>query len=176
MDRLISDEQFLLLLTSHQRRLMGYLQALVPNRSDAEELLQEANLYLCRHAEEFHSGTNFTAWALKIAYFRVLDWRERRSRDRLVFDDSLLERLAHEAQSLDTQANRHQEALEGCLKKLAPAEHELITQFYGELNATPQSLAERVGRSLNGLYVSVHRIRAKLFDCIQRTLAAEERT
>jgi len=172
---LIGNEQFLLLLTSHQRRLMGFLQTLVPNRSDAEDLLQEANLYICRHADEFQAGTGFTAWALKIAHFRVLEWRERQSRDRLVFDELLIEQLAITAQSIDVQVDRHQEALDGCLKKLAPAEYELVTQFYGKLDATPRSLAERAGRSLKGLYVSVHRIRLRLFDCVQRALSAEER-
>ena len=174
MDRLMHNEEFLMQLTSHQRRLMGYLQALVPNRSDAEELLQEANLYLCRHADEFQPGTKFTAWALKIAHYRVLEWRERCSRDRLVFDDSVLEHLALVAQSADVPIDRHQEALEQCLQKLVPREYELITQYYGVQTATPQSLALRLGRSLSGLYVAVHRIRGKLLDCVERTLAAEE--
>src|SRR5437773_2214535 len=111
-----------MLLTSHQRRLMGYLQALVQNRSDAEELLQETNLYICRHAAEFQPGTDFNAWALRIAHFRMLEWRKRQSRDRLVFDDSMLERLAVAAQSVDTQADRRRDALEGCLERLTPDE------------------------------------------------------
>jgi RNA polymerase sigma-70 factor (ECF subfamily) len=164
-----------MLLTSHQRRLMGYMQALVVNRSDAEELLQETNLQICRHADEFQPGTDFSAWALRIAHFRVLEWRKYRSRDRLVFDDSLLERVAIAAQSGDTKIDRRQQALDGCLEKLTPHERQMVTQFYGDLNSTPQGLADRIGRSLKSLYVSVHRIRARLFDCVQRTLTAEDR-
>jgi RNA polymerase sigma-70 factor (ECF subfamily) len=175
MDGLINNEQFLVLLTSHQRRLMGYIRALVPNKADAEEVLQEVNLHVCRHADEFQPDTNFAAWALRIAHFCVLTWRERRSRDRLVFDDSMLERLAVAAGSFEMRDDRRQHALEECLEKLAPQERELVTQFYGEQDASPQSLAQRIGRSLKGLYVSVHRIRAKLFGCIERALAAEDR-
>jgi RNA polymerase sigma-70 factor, ECF subfamily len=175
MDGLVDNDQFLTLLTSHQRRLAGYLRALVSNRADTEELLQEVNLYICRHADDFKLGTDFAAWVLKIAHFRVLAWRQRQSRDRLVFDDSLVEQLAVEIRSVDTPSERRRDALERCLKKLPPPEHELITQLYGDPKTTPQCLAERLGRSLNAIHISVHRIRARLFDCIQRTLAAEGR-
>src|SRR5262245_45852313 len=110
---------------------MGYVRALVPNKSDAEEILQEVNLYICRHADEFQADTNFAAWAIRIAHFTVLAWRERQTRDRLVFDDSILERLATVSASFDMQDDRRQAALETCLEKLTSREHVLITQFYG---------------------------------------------
>lgn len=174
MDGLIGNEQFLILLTSHQRRLAGYLRTLVPNRTDAEEVLQEVNLHLCRHAGEFQMGTDFAAWSLRVAHFRVLRWRERRSRDRLLFDDDLIERLAVAAQSLDAQGEGQLAALEKCLAKLASREYELITQLYSTPDATPQGVAGQVGRSAKGIYTSLKRIRLKLLECIQRTLSAEE--
>ena len=176
MDQLNGNEQFLTLLTSHQRRLIGYLRMLVPNRTDAEEILQEVNLHICRHADEFQPGTDFGAWALRIAHFCVLTWRERRSRDRLVFDNSTLERLAATAHTFDAHDDRFQEALEACLQKLAPREHQLITGLYNDPDATPQSMAEQIGRSAKGIYVLLRRIRMKLLECIQRTLAVEDRS
>jgi RNA polymerase sigma-70 factor (ECF subfamily) len=175
VDGLIDNEQFLTLLTAHQRRLRGYICALIANRADAEEVLQEVNLYVCQHSEEFAAGTNFAAWVLKISHFCVLKWRDRRSRDRIVYDDSLLEQLATSAHSFALQGDRRREALHGCLGKLAPHDHDLVTQLYGDAETTPQSLAERVGRSTKGIYESLNRIRLKLLDCIQRTLAAEDR-
>lgn len=174
MDGITVSEQFLKLLTSHQRRLAGYVRTLVVNRADGEEILQEANLYICRHAHEFQPGTDFAAWALRVAHFCVLTWRARQSRDRLVFDDSLLERLSIAVQPRDTQSEGRREALEECLKKLVPQEHELITQLYRDTEITPQRLAERFGKSTNAIYITVHRIRMRLFNCIQRTLAAEK--
>jgi RNA polymerase sigma-70 factor (ECF subfamily) len=174
VDVVIDHQQFLTLLTSHQRRLVGYVRALVPNRTDAEEVLQEVNLYVCQHEDEFQAGTNFAAWVLKVAHFCVLKWRDRRVRERIVFDDALIERLAVAAKSFETQEDRRQSALDACLEKLEPLDRKLVTEFYGELGATPQSLADQIGRSVNGLYVSVYRLRIRLFDCIRRTLAAED--
>lgn len=174
MAGIIDNEQFLLHLTGHQRRLVGYLRMLVPNRDDAEEVLQETNLYLCRHADEFQLGTDFNAWALKVAHFCVLTWRGRQSRDRLIFDDALLGQLAIAAKGFDANANRHQSALESCLKKLSPAEHEMITSLYSNPEATPQNIAASVGKSPKGIYVLLKRIRLKLMACVERTLVAED--
>ena len=40
------------------------------------------------------SPTNFNAWACRIAYFRVLNYRRKKSREKLVFDDDVLDYLA----------------------------------------------------------------------------------
>jgi hypothetical protein len=45
------DEQIVHLITRHQRQLAVYVRSLVPQRADAEEVLQEVNLsrfQLCR--------------------------------------------------------------------------------------------------------------------------------
>jgi RNA polymerase sigma-70 factor (ECF subfamily) len=175
MGKQVENSQFLTLLTTHQRRLIGFLRTLVPNRNDAEEILQEVNVYIWEHADEFEPGTDFAAWALKIAHFCVLTARKRQSRDRLLFDDTLFDRLSATAYSLDPQRSRHKDALESCLQKLRSRERELITQLYSEAAISPQTLAQRLGRSVKGLYVSIYRIRVKLLECIERTLTAEDR-
>jgi RNA polymerase sigma-70 factor (ECF subfamily) len=176
MEKIVLNEQFLELLTSHQKRLAGYLRMLVPNRIDAEEVFQETNLYICRHADDFQLGTDFSAWVLKVAHFCVLTWRERRSRDRLTFDDSLLEQLATSAQTAINRSDRRRDALEACLDKIPPQDRSLVMQLYNDPEMTPQGLAAMVGRSTKGIYESLTRIRLRLLDCVRRTLAAEDRS
>jgi RNA polymerase sigma-70 factor (ECF subfamily) len=77
-----SSEHIVQLLTNAQQQLTRYVRTLVPNRSDAEEVLQETNLFVWRHADEFEVGTNFAAWVCKIAYYQVLTFRKRQSRSR----------------------------------------------------------------------------------------------
>lgn len=175
MNGIVASEEFLTLLTGHQRRLAGYVRALVPQRADADEVLQEVNLYLCRHAADFELGTDFAAWAMRMAHFRVLQWRDRRSRDKLVFDAVLLEHLAVAAQSLDLDVDRRRAALEDCLKQLSSQDYELVHQlFFGEAAMTPARLAESMGRSAKGIYASLNRVRMRLFDCVRRKLARED--
>ncbi len=89
------------LLTGVQQLLTRYVRTLVPNRADAEEVLQETNLFIWRNADQYELGTNFTAWVCRIAYYQVLSHRKRQVRSRLHFSDALVEQLApHAAMAL----------------------------------------------------------------------------
>ena len=81
-----SQRQFVRLMTKHERLVYGYILSLVPNWADADEILQETNIRLWEEFDKFVLGTNFAAWALRVAHFQVLTWRKRVSRSRLVFD------------------------------------------------------------------------------------------
>ena len=52
-----AQKQLMLLMTQHQRRIFGYLYTLVPDRHDAEDLLQETSLVICEKFHEFRPGT-----------------------------------------------------------------------------------------------------------------------
>src|SRR2546430_12593207 len=64
-------KRLMVLMTRHQRQIFSYIYVLVPNRSDAEDLLQETSLVICEKFHEFREGTDFVAWACQIAYWRV---------------------------------------------------------------------------------------------------------
>ena len=84
-------EEFVRLLTEAQGPVYGYLLTLIPDRNRARDLLQETNITLWKKAATFEEGTNFNAWACKIAYFHVLSFRRKMAREKLVFDDDILE-------------------------------------------------------------------------------------
>ena len=162
------------LMAGHQQRLSGYIRALVPTRDDAEDVLQEVNLFIWRHGQEFQRGTNFTAWAYQIARFHVLNFRKRRRAGSIHFSDAVMEQMAvSAATSADFAASRLQ-ALEQCMEKLSDKDRALVGLRYRE-GATTQSVAEQIGRSVKGVYHSLNRIRASLLECIQRNLAREAR-
>ena len=75
-------DAFVRLLGQNQRRIFLYVMSLVPNWNDAEEIIQETNLVLWREFARFELGTNFTAWACKVALHQVLAWRKRVKRNR----------------------------------------------------------------------------------------------
>jgi uncharacterized repeat protein (TIGR01451 family) len=55
--------------------------------------LQETSVALWEMFDEFEEGTNFLGWACRIAYFRILRYREKKKRDRLHFDPEFLDTL-----------------------------------------------------------------------------------
>jgi RNA polymerase sigma-70 factor (ECF subfamily) len=161
------------LMASHQQRLTGYIRSLVPDRADAEDVLQEVNLFIWRHGDEFEPGSNFAAWVFRIARYHVLDFRKRRVA-KIRFSDAVVQQLAESAAEGTNFGSSRLHALEQCLQKLPEKDQTLVRLRY-EPDATTLSVAERSGRSLKGVYNSLNRIRTVLLECIQRTLAKEAR-
>src|SRR3974390_2916858 len=87
-------KELVALLTQHQRRIFSYIYTLVPDRPDAEDLLQETNLIICEKFDEFEQGTDFAAWACQIAYWRVRYSRQKFARSKVVFDQDIVDALA----------------------------------------------------------------------------------
>ena len=75
----LSDE-FILELTQVQQRLLSYIYRRVANREQAQEVLQQTNLVLCRKADDFELGTNFNAWAFAVAHYQILSHRKNVAR------------------------------------------------------------------------------------------------
>lgn len=167
-------EQFVQLLTEHQRRLYAYVFSLLGNAADADEVLQETNLALWRKLDAFQPGSSFGAWSARVAYFEVLGFRKRRGRERLSFEPELLETLAAESAARLDQFDARRRALAHCLTKLSPRDRDLLARRY-ELGNSAAEVAEQLGRTAQATYQALHRIRLNLSLCIRRTLAAEER-
>jgi RNA polymerase sigma-70 factor (ECF subfamily) len=166
-------ERFVRLLAKCQRQVFLYALGLVQNAADAEEILQETNLVLWRKFDQYQPGTDFGRWACRIAHFEVLKFRERRAREQRLFTSEFIEALAVESEDSLEELDARREALARCLGKLRNTDRQLVLRRYQE-HATTQSVAEALGRSVQGTRKSLHRIRTALLACIERTLAAEE--
>lgn len=159
-------------VTESQRVLHAFILTLAPDFSDAEDILQETNLVLWEKQAEFTPGTDFRAWAFRIARYQVMAHRKRQSRSRLVFDEVLMERLAKVAAGNSEAFDARREALAGCLKKLAPEQQQLLAQRYGE-SLSGGAIAESLGVTPDAVYQTLHRTRDALLRCIRRALRAE---
>ncbi|MEX0718198.1 MAG: sigma-70 family RNA polymerase sigma factor [Planctomycetaceae bacterium] len=166
-------EEFVQLFTRHQRRLYLYVLSLIGDPVEAEEVLQETNVVIWSKFDQFEKGTNFHAWACRIATYQVLKHRERRQRDKLYFSDDFIQTIAAEGRFDSDQSDLRRVALVECLKKLRERDRELIRQRYAP-GETGKGIAERLGRPANSVYQSLGRIRRTLLECITRRLAAAE--
>ncbi len=160
-------EDFVRLMTEHQGRLFAYILSLVGDPDQANDVLQEANIVLWRDSKEFRPGTNFKAWAFRVAHFQVMAFRQRQIRDRLVFEDDLVEALASGAREADEIFEARQQRLAGCLGKLTPEHRELIRRRYTE-GESLQTIAEDRGMTPNALMQALFRLRQVLMQCVAR--------
>ena len=89
------------------------------------------------------------------------------------FTSEFIEALAVDSEESLDELDARREALAECLEKLRKTDRQLVLHRYQE-HATTRSVAEALGRSVQGTRKSLHRIRMALLACIERTLAAEE--
>ena len=169
------DDRFVALLIGVQKQLARYVRALVPNGSDAEEVLQETNLFLWHHAAEYEPGTNFAAWASTIAHYQVLSYRKRQARARRRFSDVLVEELAATVVRNADWQNDDLEAFQRCFAKLSEQDRVLVGLRY-EPGATVENIAKTVGRSSAAVYKALGRIRTWLLECMRRGLSEKGRS
>jgi RNA polymerase sigma-70 factor (ECF subfamily) len=145
---------------------------LLPAWADVDEVMQETSLVAWRKFERFVPGTNFLAWVATIARFEALDHLRRRGREQLIFSDALADLMAREAVDEADALERERRALDRCLAKLDSAQRELLLLAY-QPGARIQEVAVRAGRSVQGYYKSVQRLRARLLACIEGELRRE---
>ncbi len=165
-------ESFVHALLECQNALRAYVTALVMDPNEADDVVQETNVVLCRQADEFPTINNFTAWACRIAFFEVLSSRKRRQRDRLLFDDALLALVAQDLPRFVEDVNLRQRWLDLCMAELPEAQRQLILKRYGP-NGAVKILAAELGRPVGSVQQSLYRIRLTLMECVQKKMEGE---
>lgn len=168
-----SRKLFVRLLTQHERRVYGYILKMVVNWSDADEILQETNVRLWEEFDRFEPGTDFAAWAIRVAHYQVLTWRKKRDRSRLVFGERAVQALADEQDRPGVSEDVRQAALAACLQRLSVNNRDLISRCYAG-TSTIHDVAIQLGRSTQSVYKAVQRVRVSLQKCIEGRLALED--
>ena len=164
--------QFVTELTRAQFDLFAFVSMLLGNRDAAKDVLQEANVALLRHAAEYDVRRPFLPWAKAFAYNQVRAYLKRESRERLVFDDALVDAVADDASAVSVESGRMMDLLDLCLKRLAEAQKRLIQDRYFRRESVT-AIAKRLRRSEISVYVQIHRIRRALGACIEDRMNVE---
>jgi len=163
--------EFVSLLTEHQADLWAFIISQLPGSPDVGDVLQKTNLTLWTKQADFELGTNFRAWAFAIARFEVLAHLKKNKRGSwLVFNDDLLETIAEESELAIPESTTRLSLLEQCMQKLKPNHRDLLQHRYQSKEGL-ESYSRQVGRSVSSLSVTLHRVRAKLRECIDLGLS-----
>jgi len=168
-------DDYLRQFVSAETKLRAYVRTLVLNRQDAEDILQEVAIVMWRKYSQFTPGTNFIAWACRVAYHEVLHNRRRHDRSRLEFNDDLLRQIADEAEATVAEQDVREYALKGCMEKLPGTDLSLLRERYWK-GVSGKALAQLLGRSESFVSRALGRIYIRLLDCIHKTLQMQENT
>lgn len=164
--------EFVQRLTAAQFALQAYLTALVGNLEDAKDILQDVNMTLWKEAGKYDFSRPFLPWAKTVAWYQVKTFRTLRSRDRLLFDEALLERVAVESDDNEDDMRQMLDALERCVERLTADQKALIRQRYMQ-GCAVNVIAKSMRRSADAVSMLLYRIRDKLGQCVEQTLAEE---
>ncbi len=168
-------DEFVDLLQRATGRILTYINALLLNWDDAEDVFQEVCVVLWRKFDEYRPGSNFLAWSLRIAQNKAMDFQKGRARRRTFFTPQLQDTLMAEiARPDDAAAEAGLDALAGCMEELSAGDRDLVRLCYGE-GVRVRRLAAQLDRSPQSVHNSLRRIRATLLECIQRVIDREDR-
>lgn len=169
-----ADAAFLKLLAQHERQLAACVHAFLPVWQDAEEVLQETRLVLWRQFGDFRPGSDFLAWARTVARNLARNRLRQNGTARRMLADDVAEALIYEMARPIEREDRRLAALTKCTESLAEESRDLLRRCYVE-GMKIKEISESVGRSLNGTYMAICRIRRNLMACIERRMAQEDR-
>ena len=173
-DGLSEHERFVQDTIACQGMLYAFILTLTADRDWADEVLQETNVALLRKEDQFEPGSNFKAWACSVAYYQVLTSRKARGRNRVVFDETLINTLSAEVQDNVDSHDARRRALRQCLATLSSSQKSLLTRRYQGDSVT--RIATDLGRSVGTISQTLYRARQALKECILGKLAAGDAT
>lgn len=162
-------EEFLHLLMASQYKIRAYIAVLVPNYSDADDIMQETIAIMWRKFNEFERGTNFGGWGARIAYLNTRHYYRKKAKYAIWSDMRLFEQFADVAMK---QSDHHEErlsALRECSRKLGDNERKLLHLRY-ELNKSIKDIAAAADRNAKYYYRVFGRIHTLLFKCVHKVL------
>lgn len=155
----------------HVAEITYFVLSLVPNPSEADDVVQETFLTVTAKANDFTDGTNFKAWVFAIARFKIREHWRKQNRESSRLSDAAIELLAAEA--AEGEETRDDPELAGalakCLKKLAPKARLLVESVYRD-GMKPREAAGQVGWTANAVYVALSRARLDLRNCLRKQL------
>ena len=158
-------EYFLFLLTPVQGRIYAYILSRWPNKSDADDIMQESISILWRKFHTYEPGTEFLAWAFTVTKFVISGFKRKHKRDPIQFSPETLEVVNEQAGSYLQEYDFELEALRDCLKKLSPDAVSLLKCKY-EDGWTSKQIASRFGMSLRTFYRNIAKTHAVLLRCM----------
>lgn len=162
----IEHRRFVSLLVPNQKRIQAFILTLVPNVNNAEDIYQETLSTMWDKFSTFEKGTDFVAWGVTIAKYKVLEFRAKQQKNKVQFTDKIYGMLESVATSNMSIANDRLDALKNCVHKLSAKEKELLKMRYS-LDLSFRKMSLRVGKTSPAIYRIMASIHSKLALCVR---------
>lgn len=163
-------------LTDAQRDIHQYIAAaLAVYPCDVDDVVQDTNYAIIARAEEYQPERPFLPWAILFARNQILAYLKKKKREKLVFDDELLnlyEKSVFAADSEPMSLSQQMSYLPACLEKLPERQRQLVNRHYLHGHTLVQ-IAREERKPESTLQMALFRARKALADCITRLCKIE---
>ncbi len=168
MDR---QEEYLKLLFGCELEIRAFIGSIVRRPHDADDIFQEVALTLWKEFSRYDRGKPFGAWARGIAAVKLMQRWDQTKRLPVVLSPEAIEAVSRAFDRAETPASREGEALEHCLDQLPDKSRQLLALRY-ERSLTIEQIAQELQATLDAVYQSLSRLRARLQECVNRRLSS----
>ena len=162
------NQRFVRLFAVNEPAIRSFVRKMVPRRDDVCDVIQDVAVVLWRKFDPSCGDLDFRKFAFSVAHYEVLAWRRDRARDRHLLDEDVLMALAEECVETEDLLAAQREALKTCMEKLTNPQRKLLLAAYGAKGSV-QQLAQQSGRSTQGIYQWLYRMRIMLLACVRKT-------
>jgi RNA polymerase sigma-70 factor (ECF subfamily) len=165
------------LLMRHHTALYAFVFACVRSHHDTEDILQNVSATVVESIDQLRDETGFLPWSREIARRSTLAYCRKKRREQPL-DPELIQHLAEAADVLEQEQPTapFAEALTACLEGLPAESRRVMALRYDDAFVDTETLARKLGRSVQALYAHVKRVKTALRDCVERRLATELQT
>lgn len=170
--RPLTHEQFIRLFLASERELLRYVMALLPNASDARDVMQDTAVALWLAIEKYDQQKPFVPWACRFALNEARMHLRSESRRRRLIEEDVAALLDERRLEIAAPLDIRREHLRDCLRRLQEDQRRLVRAYYFE-DETIDSLASSFGRGAEAIYKALQRARQALHRCIEQKLQTE---
>ena len=167
----MSRKMNLLVFIKYQQHLFNFILTLVPNYSDAEDILQKSAAIMWDKFDTFDRNTTF--WhGRKVIRYNISNYYKTKKKE-FRLDDDLLETLCLAQERSSEHFEDQRAALRICMGKLGRVDRDLLQLRYYQ-GVTVQDIARKINKPASILYRRISAICVLLQRCITRTLRYKE--
>ena len=158
------------ILTQYQSMIQAYAYAIVRDHHLAEDVYQEVATIVASRSDGLPDDDGLLPWLREIARRKALELRRKSRRVGLLLSDEVIEAIgpAFEAAAEDDGVELRS-AMAHCVEKLPPEARTVVEGRYGS-DRSCEDLAAEIGRSVQGVYGMLKRLRQALSRCVQQNL------
>jgi len=152
-----------------QPNIYSYILSLHPNKTDAEDILQEVNFVLIKKESEYDSSKSFKGWCFAIARYQVMAHRTKHARSRISFSDKLVDAIQEDFDH-NEDFSLQKKAFALCFNKL-PEHMRKIAELRFKEDCPLKEIAMKTNRTIGAVSATLFRIRSNLSKCVKSQIS-----